>query len=129
MNIELELKVIERFVRETKQSRYKQFISSAKNRKKFLNELPHFKDFELDLFEEVRANEKEAILHKLKSIKGNQNICYAISENSVIDQKQISIEDAFSLLNLDLPTILVFGQAEMIYYEGEPPNNKFISKV
>jgi hypothetical protein len=28
-----------------------------------------------------------------------------------------------------LATILVFGQAEMIYYEGEPPNNKLISKI
>jgi hypothetical protein len=129
MNTQLELEVIKKFVRKEKQSRFKQFISSIKNRKKFLNELPHFKDFKLELFDEVRVNEREIIFSKLKSLKGNQNTCYVISENATIDQKQISVEEAISFLDSDLATILVFGQAEMIYYEGEPPNNKLISKI
>lgn len=129
MNTELEIAVIEKFVRKEKQARYKQFISSIKNRKKFLSELPHFKDFRLELFEEVRVNEREIIFNKLKSLKSNQNTCYVISENSTIDQKQILVEEAISFLDSDLATILVFGQAEMIYYEGEPPNNRLISKI
>jgi hypothetical protein len=83
----------------------------------------------LELFDEVRVNEREIIFSKLKSLKGNQNTCYVISENATIDQKQISVEEAISFLDSDLATILVFGQAEMIYYEGEPPNNKLISKI
>jgi hypothetical protein len=129
MNTQLELEVIKKFVRKEKQSRFIQFILSSKNRKKFLNELPHFKDFKLELFEEVRVNERKIIFNKLKSLKGNQDTCYVISENSTIDQKQITIEEAISFLSSGFATILVFGQAEMIYYEGEPPNNKSISKL
>jgi len=129
MNIQLEIQVIEKFVRKEKQSRYKQFISSPKNRKKFLNELSHFKDFKGEMFEEVKTNEKEIIFQQLKAIKGKSNSCYIISENSTIDQKELSIEDATSFLGSDLSIILVFGEAEMIYYEGEPPNNRFISKL
>lgn len=129
MNTQLEIAVIEKFVRKEKQARYKQFISSIKNRKKFIKQLPHFKDFRFELFEEVKSIEQKVLHQKLKSIKGNQNTCYIISENPNIDQKQLNIEDAIPFLNSDFATILVFGQAEMIYYEGEPPNNKFISKV
>jgi hypothetical protein len=128
MNTQLEIEVIEKFVRKEKQSRYKQFISSDKNRRKFVRELSHFKDFKLEMFEEIKDNQGDIILRQLKLIKGDRNNCYVISENAVIDQKQLSIEEAISFLDSDLATILVFGKAEMIYYEGESPNNKFISK-
>jgi hypothetical protein len=128
MNTQLEIEVIEKFVRKEKQSRYKQFISSDKNRRKFVRELSHFKDFKLEMFEEIKGNQGDIILRQLKLIKGDRNNCYVISENAVIDQKQLSIEEAISFLDSDLATILVFGKAEMIYYEGESPNNKFISK-
>jgi hypothetical protein len=129
MNTQLEIEVIEKFVRKEKQSRYKQFISSDKNRRKFVRELSHFKDFKLEMFEEIKGNQGDIILRQLKLIKGDRNNCYVISENAVIDQKQLSIEEAISFLDSDLATILVFGKAEMIYYEGEPPNNKVISKL
>jgi hypothetical protein len=129
MNTQLEIEVIEKFVRKEKQSRYKQFISSDKNRRKFVRELSHFKDFKLEMFEEIKDNQGDIILRQLKLIKGDRNNCYVISENAVIDQKQLSIEEAISFLDSDLATILVFGKAEMIYYEGEPPNNKVISKL
>jgi hypothetical protein len=128
MNTQLEIEVLEKFVRKEKQSRYKQFISSDKNRRKFVRELSHFKDFKLEMFEEIKDNQGDIILRQLKLIKGDRNNCYVISENAVIDQKQLSIEEAISFLDSDLATILVFGKAEMIYYEGESPNNKFISK-
>jgi hypothetical protein len=129
MNTQLEIEVLEKFVRKEKQSRYKQFISSDKNRRKFVRELSHFKDFKLEMFEEIKGNQGDIILRQLKLIKGDRNNCYVISENAVIDQKQLSIEEAISFLDSDLATILVFGKAEMIYYEGEPPNNKVISKL
>jgi len=128
MNILLETALIEKFVRKKKQDRYKQFISS-KNRNKFIKELPHFKNFRFELFEEVNANEQAVIRQKLKLMKGNQNTCYIISENPNIDQKRLNIEDAITFFDSGFATILVFGQAEMIFYEGEAPNNKFISKV
>lgn len=129
MDIQLEFEVIEKFVQKEKQARFKQFILSPKNRKKFLKELSHFKYFKLEMFDEVKNDEKDAIFHRLKSLRGDHKSCYIISENSAFDQKQLLIEEAISILDSDLATILVFGKAEMIYYEGEPPNNRLISKL
>jgi hypothetical protein len=73
MNTQLEIEVIEKFIKREKQFRYKQFILSIKNRKKFLNELPHFKDFKSKLFEQVKTDEREIIFKKLKSLKATTN--------------------------------------------------------
>jgi hypothetical protein len=129
MNTLLEIELIEKFIRKEKRSRYKQFVSSNKNRKKFIIELSHFKDFRWEMFEEIKTSDRDVILQRLKLINGNKDTCYVISENPAIDQKQLAIEDAISSLGLDMATILIFGQTEMVYYEGEPPNNRYISKV
>jgi hypothetical protein len=130
MNIPLEIKVIEKFVIKDKQERYIQFVSSGKNRKKLLNDLPHFGFFNWQLLEEVEGTETQVIHERLKQIRGNKSNCYIICENSDLDQKQLSINDALGrTINSDQATILVFGDAELIYYEGEPPKNRFISKL
>jgi hypothetical protein len=128
MNLPLEIKVIQRFVVKDKQTRYIQFISSNKNRKKFINELPHFRDFKWPLFEEVNGPDAD-IIRRLQTFKGNTTSCYAISENTEIDQKVLTISTALMEIGRDLSTILVFGDADFIYYEGEPPKNRYISKT
>jgi|SRR5688572_24491240 len=128
MDIQLEIKVIEKFVVKEKQSRYKQFVSSNKTRNKFLRDLPHFKSFKWNLFEEINGNESE-IMNRLEKFQGDKTKCYVISENSKIDQKLISLSDAFMEIGGDRATILVFGNADIIYLEGELQKNRFISKI
>jgi hypothetical protein len=128
MNQPLEIIVIQKFVAKDKQSRYIQFVSSEKNRNKFISILPHFNHFRWELMEEVHKEEAQEIqMHlKLLNIKGTD--CYAISENPDIDQKTLSFDEALTEIR-GMATILVFGDAEMIYFEGEPPKNRFIGKV
>ena len=53
MNINLERKLIEKFIVKEKKGRYLTFIKKEKTRKKFLNKLYHFKDLNWSLFEKI----------------------------------------------------------------------------
>jgi len=123
VNISLEIRVIEKFIRKEKQSRYISFVSSKKNRKKFIRELPHLKDLEWNLFVEVNSFSPEMINHF-----DPRQFCYVISEDSSVDGRRINVSESFSLTNSGNAFILVFGEVEEVYYEGEPPFNRYFSK-
>jgi hypothetical protein len=128
MNQPLETKVIQKYVAKDKQSRYIQFVSSEKNRDKFISELPHFTHFKWELLEEVHKEEAQEIQKRLKVLNIKRTDCYVISENPDIDQKTLSFDEALAAIG-GMATLLVFGDVDMIYFEGEPPKNRFISKV
>ena len=128
MNIPLEIRVIEKFVTKDKQSRYIQFVSSKKARIKFIKDLPHFNHFKWELFENVKGNDFD-IFSRIHLLKGNKTTCYIISENHDIDQQIMDISEALQYISEDRAIILVFGDAEMIYFGGEPPKNSFLSKI
>jgi hypothetical protein len=129
MNIELEIRVINTFIVKEKQARYIEFISSTRTRNKFIDKLSHFGDLQWDLFEEI-SNDDE-ILNRLKSLKPRIKDCYIISEDSKIDQNIFPVHEAIKRIGgyRDHATILVFGNAELVYFEGEPPHNRYISKI
>jgi hypothetical protein len=129
MNIDLEIKVINTFIVKEKQARYIEFISSTQTRNKFIDNLPHFRDLQWDLFEEI-TNDDE-ILNRLKSLKSHIKDCYIISEDNKIDQKIFPVQEAIKTIGgyRDHATMLVFGNAELVYFEGEPPHNRYISKI
>ncbi|MFI5131215.1 MAG: hypothetical protein ACHQFX_14530 [Chitinophagales bacterium] len=129
MNIELERKLIESFVMPEKRERYLDFIQKEKTRKKFLNELYHFKDFNWILFEEIQGNQNErnVILEKLAN-KKNSSGCYVISANENFDRKTVSVKDCMEQIVGVEGTIIIFGEGDVVYYEGEAPHNRFISK-
>jgi hypothetical protein len=128
MNQTLEIKVINKHVLKDKQSRYIQFVSSEKHRNKFIKELPHFNHFRFELLDEVHKEEVQEIQRRLKALSIKRTDCYVISENPAIDQKTLPLDEAMQEMN-GMATILVFGDAEMIYFEGEPPKNRYISKT
>ena len=128
-NIDLEAKVIQRFVNKDKQERYLGFVSAPKNRWKFTNELPHFQDFKWNLFEPLDKNEEFTILAGLKRNNLHQKSCYIISFDPEIDTKEIDVSEAIAqIINYNMGTILVFGNAEMIVYGGEEVKSRYISK-
>ncbi len=120
--------MIKKFIIKDKQERYTGFISKAKTRKKFTNELYHFKDFIWKLFREIPGseNERQTILAKLSSTNG-VNTCYIISANSKIDGQTILAEDAISNVVGTEATVLIFGEADVVYYEAEPVDGRYIS--
>jgi len=128
-NIDLEIKVIKKFVDKLKQDRYIQFISSPKNRHKFIADLSHFNFLQWDKFDKVNGNETEIIMTTLQKRNVLDKNCYVISENKEIDTKILDIKSAISeTVGYGMGTILVFGNADIIYYECETMNTRYISK-
>lgn len=129
-NVELEIKLIKKFVDEKKQDRYLQFISTPKNRQKFISDLPHFNYFKWDLFEELVGNESQIILTTLRKNKVPDKNCYVISENTELDTKTLDTTKAIQdIIGCGMGTILVFGNADIIFYEGESMKSRYISKL
>jgi hypothetical protein len=128
MSQSLEIEVIVKFVAKDKQSRYIQFVSSEKSRNKFINDLSHFSHFKWELLDELHKDEAKEVEQRLKSLNISSKECYVISENPEIDQRILPFEKAFEEIG-GRATILVFGHAKMIYFEGEPPKNKYVSKI
>lgn len=122
MNIPLEIKVIKRFFKKEKQERFIGFVSSVKNRKKFILELSHLKDLNWEYFTEAPSID---IINT--AVKGIADSCYVISESSAVDGSCLPIDQALALTDSGFAMILVFGDANQIYYEGESPHNRFLS--
>jgi hypothetical protein len=129
-NLDLEIKVIKKIVTQEKQNRYIQFVSQIKTRHKFTNSLSHFKDFKWSLFEKINGNTRNEIINTLKKNKLDSKHCYIISENDEIDTKTLSITEAIHEVDgYRTGTILVFGDAEVIFYEGESIKESYLSKL
>jgi hypothetical protein len=127
-NTDIEIKVIERFVDKTKRERYLNFIKSDKTREKFIKDLHHMNFLNQDIFDKVEGNEFVFIKKRIEAI-GNISHCYVISENKSIDKKQLDIETALrETIGADQGTLLVFGDAEILYSEAEGFKNRWISK-
>ena len=127
-NVDIETKVIQRFVIKTKQDRYLTFVKNEKNRGKFINELHHMKFLQQDLFDKVKGNEYTFIKQRIK-VLGDIKDCYVISENQRIDKKRLDIDIALAeTIGSDQGTLLVFGDAEILYSEAEGFNNRWISR-
>jgi hypothetical protein len=123
VNTTLEIRLIEKFIRKEKQERYVSFVSSKKSRKKFIRELPHLTDLQWNLFVEVNSFDPAMIDNYDRG-----QFCYVVSESTSVDGRTLLLSEATSLTNSGNAFILVFGEAEQVYYEGEPPFNRYFSK-
>jgi hypothetical protein len=127
-NLDLEIKVIGRFIVKSKRDRYLTFLQSDKTRNKFTNLLAHFRDLRLELFEKVKSNERQIILERVNSL-GKLKDCYLISESSKLDQEKLGIDSALNeVIGSGIGTLIVFGDAEIVYYESENPSDRWLSK-
>ena len=120
--------LIKKFVIKDKQDRYLTFLEKDKTRNKFIEKLYHFNDFNWKLFREIPGNETEGetIASKVKS-KKNLSTCYVICTDSKYDGKIMSVDEAIeNVLGIE-GSIFIFGDAEIVYYEGEAPKRRFIS--
>ena len=126
-NTDIEIKVIKRFIIGEKQDRYLSFIQKDKTRRKFTKELAHFSS-QLKDFEEIKGNERKVIEDTVTGL-GNPTDCYVISEDSQMDGRRMKIDEAMlKIFGNGMGTLLVFGDANQVYYEGEGPSDRWISK-
>ena len=123
-DIGLETKTILKFVIKDKRERYCSFISKDKTRIKFIHKLAHFSDFDWKKIRSIESHERQSIFKELESL-GNFKDCYV-----KIDGKRVNVELVLDIsLGEGMGTILVFGEAEAIFHEGEVPNDRWISKI
>jgi hypothetical protein len=123
---ELEVLTINRYVQKEKRKRLVDFVDDDSKRQKFIALLPHLKDLDFSKFSRLVRNEKDAILKMIADKKLNQ--CYIISENKQIDRQIMDAESALiETIGFGMGTILVFGDAEIVYYEGEEMGDRWIS--
>jgi hypothetical protein len=120
--------LIAKFVVKDKQERYLTFLSKEKTRKKFTEALYHFNDFNWKLFREIPGSENEVQTISLK-VKSDKNIstCSVISVDHNFDGKVIPVDEAIKNAIGIEGTILIFGEADIVYYEGEAPKRRYIS--
>jgi hypothetical protein len=128
MIVQQEQTLIKKFITKDKQERYLTFLSKDKTRKKFTDELYHFNDFDWKLFREIPGGENEVQTVVLK-VKSNKNIstCSVISAHPEYDGKVMLVEEAIKNAIGIEGTILIFGEADIVYYEGEAPKRRYIS--
>ena len=120
-------KVIQRFIIGKKQERYLSFIQKEKTRVKFVKELAHFSS-QLKDFEKIEGSEWKVIEDTVASL-GYPADCYVISESSKIDGRRMIIDAALTkTIGNGIGTLLVFGDANQVYYEGEGRSDRWISK-
>ncbi len=122
-NIELEAKVIKQFVEKNKHEIYIWSINSVKNRNKFTSKLAHFNEFQWGKFDKLKGDSKEVlrdIFLRLRLLKLS-SVCYIISEDTDLDGKTYDLEYIFTSGDLykGYGSILVFGNADVIYFHGE----------
>jgi hypothetical protein len=124
--LELEILTIRKYVRKTKSDRYAQFVSKPRSRTKFIARLAHFKDLDFGKFRRLDNNEADQIREIARRAKFD--VCYVISENRRIDARVIEVENAINdTIGHSMGTLLVFGLAEIVYYEGEEMGDRWVS--
>ncbi len=129
-NTALEIKVIQRYIDKTKQDRFITYISSPKKRYKFTAELAHFNYFKRDLFTEVVGSIEQTILQTLQNAGVSSELCYAISEDPELDAHTLDTVQAIrEIVGRGNGTMLVFGDADILFFEGEGMKNRYISKL
>lgn len=124
----LEAAVIRRFVEPARQERFLGFVAQARTRPKFIRELHHLQFLRYELFERVPAGEHAFIQQRLRAFP-HLTSCYVISEDARIDQHVLPIEEGLShVIGADMGSLLVFGQAELVYAEAEGVNLRWLSR-
>ena len=119
---------IKKYIVRQKRDRYLTFLASSKTRKKFTDSLYHFSDFKWDLLRLIESeHEVTAIKNKLK-IYPDIRTCSVISTDKHFDGQTLEVSEAIDKIVSTEGTILIFGHADFVYYEGEAPNRRYISR-
>lgn len=123
---ELEILTINKFFKKDKAKRYVDFVLKPSLRPKFIARLAHLEELDYDKFRKLGHNEAADILDATKNAKIDS--CYCISENKRIDGQFLDIMVAIQeTIGYGMGTLLVFGSAEVVFYEGEEMNDRWLS--
>lgn len=131
INAAVEEAIVGAFVVSQKRERYIGLLRSPKRRREFLRQLYHFHDFKPSCLVRLEGGKTspDAVLAELRR-RGAGPECYVISADpeldATIDQLASVIPRVYG--NIDA-TIVSCVPGRLAYYEGEPPQNRFILEL
>ena len=122
-----EIEIVVGFVVKSKRERYAGFLRSPKARRKFIDALYHFKDFDPAVVVELPSSLEtpDGVLKELER-RGAGRTCYIISTAADLDQKTLELAKAIHDVFAVEGTIVSCVPGRLAYYEGEAPSNRFI---
>ena len=112
-----EEELVRAFIDPRRKERYLGFIASPKLRKRFLQELAHFKHLDIRYAKEVNLTTAQlaALLKEMRV----PDVCWVVSENPKIDGKLMPVSAAVAELGRDMGTFLSFVPDKLAYFEDE----------
>jgi hypothetical protein len=127
MNIHEEL-FANTFITPAKRERYSSLIKSKKGRKKILNGFYHIRDLDKRYAKLIPANQQsaESIFQTLKQ-KGAPDICYIMSDDLDIDQKEMPLREAILRIEgSNIGTFVSCIAGRLGYFEKEDISERYI---
>jgi len=116
-----ELSLIAAFVKRSKRDRYREILSTPRLRHKFTNQLAHFADFDPKYRLPIPSNKLyvENIARELQK-RHSPNIVFAISEDPVLDQKELPVIEALKqIVGRGMGTVLSCIPGRLAFVETE----------
>ena len=116
-----QIETIKAFVLKQKQDRYIEKLSSDKKRKKFVESLAHWNDFDPRLVVKITPSSQHPPgIESILRAKGAPATCQVISENSRLDNKTVLLEFALKeTVGYQMGTILCCIPGQLAYFENE----------
>ena len=129
-----EAAVIRAFVQRDKQERFLGFLANPKNRKKFTESLSHFRWFDQRFAASIqwKVDQDPKLTPWGKHVSGIENIyrllkskgagltCWAMSEDSEIDGRELDLREALEHVSgRQIGTILSCVPGKLAYFESE----------
>ena len=114
--------VIKAFVLQKKQERFLTFLSKSKTRKKLTQELADFRCFDPRFATPIPWKGVPGIenVHSLLKAKGAGRTCWAISEDSTLDGKEVDLESVLEkVIDNQMGTILSCFPGKLALFASE----------
>lgn len=116
-----EQSLVSAFVKVKKRDRYREILSDPRLRRKFTNQLAHFKDFDPRYRLPIPSNKLfvENIAFELRK-RHSPNVVFAISEDPALDQREIPLVEALNqIIGRGMGTVLSCIPGRLVFVETE----------
>jgi hypothetical protein len=113
--------IILSFIIPVRQDRYLEMLAKPKRRKDITASLAHFKHLDMRHAVQIRLRQQHATdIFQLLRSKGAPETCYAPSEDSELDGKEISLSEALKeVVGRGMGTFLSCLAGRLAYFEDE----------
>jgi hypothetical protein len=120
--------VISAFIKPERAPRYLALLSKRDGRAKLRAKLAHLADLDPRFARSVAgADATPEALERLLQAQGAPSVCYCLSENSELDNRELSLGDALrQVVGYGMGTFLSCLPGRLAYFEGEGPRERYL---